>query len=216
MSTTETSPKWEPVLPLIAILRGIRPEDALAHVTTLIGMGFEAIEIPLNSPDWETSLKVVLGRFGERTWIGGGTVLETSQVDRLKALGARLAVAPNTCPTLIRHAVLQGLTVIPGVATPTEAFEALGAKAQALKIFPAGSLGPGFVRALRAVLPPAPLYAVGGVTPENLAAYLDAGCVGAGLGTQLYQPDQPLSRTEAMAKEYLEAFRETKRQQGVP
>src|SRR5580700_5427811 len=212
MSALEVSPYWQPALPLMAILRGIRPGDALAHVSTLIGMGFDAIEIPLNSTDWETSLKAVLGRFGERTWIGGGTVLELAQADRLKALSARLMVAPNVRPALIRHAVTLGLTAIPGIATPTEAFEALDAKAQALKIFPAGSLGPCFVRALRAVLPPVPLYAVGGVTPENLGAFLAAGCAGAGLGNQLYQPDQPLSRTETMARAYLEAFREAKRQ----
>jgi 2-dehydro-3-deoxyphosphogalactonate aldolase len=129
----------------------------------------------------------------------------------LQAIQARLVVAPNVRPALISYAVARNLTVVPGVATPTEAFEALDAGAQALKIFPAGIYGPDFIRAVRAVLPPVPLYAVGGVTPENLGTFLAAGCVGAGLGSQLYKPAQTVSRTESMAKAFLQAFREAAR-----
>lgn len=199
---------WTPRLPLIAILRGIRPDEALAHVGALVDAGFDAIEIPLNSPQWQASVKLAVEHFGERVWIGGGTVLTVSDVDALQSSGARLMVAPNTQSALIRYAVTKQLIVAPGIATPSEAFDALDAGAQALKIFPATTYGPDFVRAIRAVLPPVPLYAVGGITPQNLGEYLAAGCAGAGLGSQLYQPQQPVTRTEEMAQAYLRAFRE--------
>lgn len=199
---------WTPRLPLIAILRGIRPDEALAHVGALVDAGFDAIEIPLNSPQWQASVKLAVEHFGERAWIGGGTVLTVSDVDALQSSGARLMVAPNTQSALIRYAVTKKLIVAPGIATPSEAFDALDAGAQALKIFPATTYGPDFVRAIRAVLPPVPLYAVGGITPQNLGEYLAAGCAGAGLGSQLYQPQQPVTRTEEMAQAYLRAFRE--------
>lgn len=199
---------WTPRLPLIAILRGIRPDEALAHVGALVDAGFDAIEIPLNSPQWQTSVKLAVEHFGARAWIGGGTVLTVSDVDALQSSGARLMVAPNTQSALIRYAVTKKLIVAPGIATPSEAFDALDAGAQALKIFPATTYGPDFVRAIRAVLPPVPLYAVGGITPQNLGEYLAAGCAGAGLGSQLYQPQQPVTRTEEMAQAYLRAFRE--------
>lgn len=199
---------WKPSLPLIAILRGIRPDETLAHVAALAAAGFDAIEIPLNSPDWQTSIGLAVEHFGERMWIGGGTVLTHAEVDTLEALGARLILAPNTRPELIRHAVAKKFAIAPGVATCSEAFDALEAGAPALKIFPAASYGPELIRSLRAVLPPVPLYAVGGITPENLSAYLAAGCVGAGLGSHLYRPQQPVSRTEDMAQAYLQAYRE--------
>ncbi len=198
---------WNPKLPLIAILRGIRPDETLAHVGALIEIGFDAIEIPLNSPDWQTSISLAVEHFGTQAWIGGGTVLTSAEVDGLSDLGARLVVAPNTRTALIRHAVANNMQVIPGIATPSEAFEALEAGAHALKIFPASSCGPDFVRAIRAVLPPVPLYAVGGITANNLAAYLAAGCTGAGLGSQLYRPQQPLSQTKAMAQAFMQTFR---------
>jgi 2-dehydro-3-deoxyphosphogalactonate aldolase len=210
-SSTSESPgrmDFELELPLIAILRGIRPEETLDHVGALIAAGFGAIEIPLNSPDWQLSIERAIEHFGDRAWIGGGTVLTNAQVDTLSAMGACLVVTPNTRPSLIGHAVGKGLRVAAGIATPSEAFEALDAGAQALKIFPATTFGPGFVRAIRAVLPPVPLLAVGGITPGNLGDYLRAGCTGAGLGSDLYQPAQPVSRTEAMARTFIQAYRE--------
>jgi 2-dehydro-3-deoxyphosphogalactonate aldolase len=211
MIPRDSSAYWTPALPLIAILCGIRPGEALAHVEVLIDAGFDAIEILLNSPEWQSSLRLVLERFGKDAWIGGGTVLTIAEVDMLKVLRARLMVAPNVRPALISYAIARNLTVVPGVATPTDAFEALDAGAQALKIFPASIYGPDFIRAVRAVLPPVSLYAVGGVTPENLGSFVAAGCVGAGLGSQLYKPAQPVSRTESMAKAFLQAFREATR-----
>jgi len=199
---------WSPTLPLIAILRGISPGETVGHVGALVALGFDAIEIPLNSPDWRISVKLAVDHFGKHAWIGGGTVLTPDEVDALQDLGARLMVAPNTRSVVIRHAVGRNLTMIPGIATPTEAFDALEAGASALKVFPAVAAGAALIRALRAVLPPVPLYAVGGITPENLGAFIGAGATGAGLGTELYRPRQSLSRTESMARSFLQAFRE--------
>lgn len=199
---------WTPILPLIAILRGIRPEETVAHVGALIEHGFDTVEIPLNSPGWQTSIGLAVEHFGTRMCVGGGTVLTTAEVDTLAALGARLVVAPNMRPAVIRRALSNGMAVAPGIATPTEAFAALEAGATALKVFPVASVGPGLVRALRAVLPPVPLYAVGGVTPGNLKEFLVAGCTGAGLGSELYRAGQSASHTADMAKIYVRAFRQ--------
>jgi 2-dehydro-3-deoxyphosphogalactonate aldolase len=199
---------WPTALPLIAILRGIRPDEAVAHVQALVDAGFDAIEIPLNSPDWQASIRDVASRFGDRALIGGGTVLREADADTLADVGGRLVVTPNTRPSLIAHAVRRGMHVAAGFSTASEAFDALDAGAQALKLFPATTFGPGHVKALRAVLPPVPLFAVGGVTPANLRDYLQAGCIGAGLGSDLYTPGQPLSRTADMARAFVNAYRE--------
>ena len=199
---------WPTRLPLIAILRGIRPDEAIAHVQALVDAGFDAIEIPLNSPDWCTSIRAVAAQFGSRALIGGGTVLREADADVLAEAGGRLVVTPNTRPALIAHAVSRGLQVAAGFATASEAFAALDAGAQALKLFPATTYGPGHVKALRAVLPPVPLFAVGGITPANLAEYMAAGCIGAGLGSDLYKPGQPVARTAEMARAFVNAYRE--------
>lgn len=197
---------WPTRLPLIAILRGIRPDEALDHAQALVDAGFDAIEIPLNSPDWATSVRRVADAFGTRALIGGGTVLRNDDADALAAAGGKLVVTPNTRPSLIAHAVQRGLLVAAGFATASEAFDALDAGAQALKLFPATTYGPGHVKALRAVLPPVPLFAVGGVTPQNLGDYLDAGCTGAGLGSDLYKPGQEAARTAAKAHAFVDAY----------
>lgn len=202
--------QWPTRLPLIAILRGIRPDEALAHAQALVDAGFDAIEIPLNSPDWAYSVRAVADAFGARALIGGGTVLREDEADALAAAGGRLVVTPNTRPALITHAVQRGLHVAAGFATASEAFAALDAGAQALKLFPATTYGPGHVRALRAVLPPVPLFAVGGITPANLADYLRAGCIGAGLGSDLYKPGQGADRTAAMARDFVAAYRDAR------
>lgn len=199
---------WPTQLPLIAILRGVRPEEAVAHAQALIEAGFDAIEIPLNSPDWRRSVRSVAEAFGTGALIGGGTVLRESDADALADVGGKLAVTPNTRPSLIAHAVRRGLWVAAGFATASEAFDALDAGAQALKLFPATTYGPGHVKALRAVLPPVPMFAVGGVTPANLADYLRAGCTGAGLGSDLYKPGQDVARTAAMARAFVKAYRD--------
>jgi 2-dehydro-3-deoxyphosphogalactonate aldolase len=197
---------WPTPLPLIAILRGIRPDEALAHAQALVDAGFDAIEVPLNSPDWALSVRRVADAFGERALIGGGTVLRNEDVDALAAAGGKLVVTPNTRPSLIAHAVARGLHVAAGFATASEAVDALDAGAQALKLFPATTYGPRHVKALRAVLPPVPLFAVGGVTPDNLGEYLRAGCTGAGLGSDLYRPGQDPARTASQARAFVAAW----------
>lgn len=193
-------------LPLIAILRGIAPGEALAHASALVEEGYDAIEIPTNSPDWETSVADCAREHGAHAAIGAGTVLTPAHVDALVDAGGTLMVTPNTRAPLIRYAVDRGLQVAAGFATASEAFDALDAGAQMLKLFPASVHGPALVRALRSVLPPVALFAVGGVTPENLPGYLLAGCQGAGIGGELYRPGQALERTRERARRFRQAY----------
>lgn len=201
--------QWQTNLPLIAILRGITPADAHDHVAAVLDAGFDAVEIPLNSPQWEQSIPAMVNAFGDRALIGAGTVLKPEQVDRLAEMGCQLIVTPNIQPEVIRHAVGYGMTVCPGCATATEAFTALDAGAQALKIFPSSAFGPDYIKALKAVLPAdVPVFAVGGVTPENLAQWMKAGCVGAGLGSDLYRAGQSVERTAQQAAAFVKAYQE--------
>ena len=208
MSVDALTPASPFRLPLIAILRGIRPKEAAAHVGVLIEEGFDAIEIPLNSPDWAVSIGAVVREFGAKAWIGGGTVLREQDVDTLLALGVRFIVTPNTNPPLIHHAVQRGLQVVAGFATASEAFAAIDAGAQMLKLFPASVYGPSLVPALRAVLPPIPLFVVGGVTPTTLPAYLSTGSTGAGIGGDLYKPGQSAETTRQHARAFRQALLE--------
>ncbi|ANG90903.1 2-dehydro-3-deoxy-6-phosphogalactonate aldolase [Enterobacteriaceae bacterium 155047] len=201
--------QWQTNLPLIAILRGITPDEAVAHVGAAIDAGFDAVEIPLNSPEWEKSIPAVVEAFGDKALIGAGTVLQPEQVDQLAKMGCKLIVTPNIHPEVIRRAVSYGMTVCPGCATATEAFTALDAGAQALKIFPSSAFGPDYIKALKAVLPASvPVFAVGGVTPENLAQWINSGCAGAGLGSDLYRAGQSVERTATQAAAFVEAYRE--------
>jgi 2-dehydro-3-deoxyphosphogalactonate aldolase len=196
-------------LPLIAILRGITPEQTLGHVGTLVDIGFDAIEIPLNSPSWADSIALAQREYGDRAWIGAGTVLRNEDVDVLAQIGARFIVTPNTRPALIRHAVSHGLSVVAGFATASEAFDAIDAGAQILKLFPAATYGSGHVRALRSVLPPhVPVYVVGGITPTTLADYFGNGATGAGIGGELYRPGQSVDVTLAHARAFVQAYQE--------
>jgi len=193
---------------LVAILRGIYPHEASDHVGALIEEGFRYIEIPLNSPQWQKSIAEMVIRYGDSACIGAGTVLKVEQVDFLAQIGAKLVVTPNTQPAVIRRAVDAGMRVCAGCATATEAFTALEAGAQWLKIFPSAAFGPAYISALKAVLPPqVPVLAVGGVTPENLAEYLRAGCAGAGLGGDLYRAGQDVETTRVQARRFMAAWR---------
>jgi len=199
-------------LPLIAILRGLRPDEALAHVAALVEAGFDAIEIPLNSPDWSSSIAAAVSAFGSRAVIGAGTVLQVRQVEALQRIGARMIVTPNTAPPVIARARAAGMWTCIGCMSATEAFAALDAGAQMLKIFPSSALGSAYIRALKAVLPPAvPVFAVGGISTGNLPDYLAAGCAGAGLGGELYRAGQDVQRTREQAQAFVQAFRELPR-----
>lgn len=192
---------------LIAILRGIRPDEASGHIEALLDAGFRHIEIPLNSPDWQKSIPQMVSRYGDQARIGAGTVLQVQQVDFLAQVGASLIVTPNTNPAVIRRAVEAGMQVYAGCATASEAFSALEAGAQCLKIFPASAFGPAYIAALKAVIPPTvPVLAVGGVTPDNLADYLRAGCAGAGLGSDLYRAGQSVEVTRTQARRFMAAL----------
>lgn len=180
---------WLTPLALVAILRGIRPEEAVPVGETLVAAGFRIIEVPLNSPEPFTSIGRLATALGERALIGAGTVLRAADIGRLADAGGRLAVMPHADTRIIREAKRQGLICVPGIATPTEAFAALDAGADALKLFPAEVLPPAAVKAIRAVLPGAVrLMPVGGITPERMAPYVEAGAAGFGLGSALYRP----------------------------
>ncbi len=201
--------QWTTKIPLIAILRGVRPQEVNQHISVLLEAGFDAIEIPLNSPDWQTSIQLAVDTFGHRALLGAGTVLKPEQVDVLHSLGSKLVVTPNMSPDVIRRAVELGMTVCAGCATATEAFNALDAGAQALKIFPSSAFGPDYINALKAVLPAdVPVFAVGGVTPENLSMYMRAGCVGAGLGGDLYRAGQTPETTVKQADAFIKAYKD--------
>ncbi|MCO7727100.1 2-dehydro-3-deoxy-6-phosphogalactonate aldolase [Brucella intermedia] len=174
--------------PLVAILRGIRPEETEAIVGALIETGFEAIEIPLNSPEPFVSIAKAVKLAPANVLIGAGTVLSVEDVDRLNDVGGRLLVSPNVDPDVIRRAGQHGMVTMPGVFTPTEAFTAIRAGASALKFFPASVLGADGIKAVCAVLPKdIPVGAVGGVSEADFATYRAAGVSCFGLGSSLYK-----------------------------
>lgn len=181
-------------LPLIAILRGLEPDQALEVGTILIDAGFRAIEVPLNSPKPLKSIERLADAFGDQAIIGAGTVLRAKDIGDIAKAGGRLVVMPHADTSLIRQADHLGLFCLPGVATPTEAFAALEAGADGLKMFPAEAMPPPVVKAWRAVLrPPIKLIPVGGITPETMDAYVEAGASGFGLGSALFKPGMALT-----------------------
>lgn len=192
---------------LIAILRGIRPEETEATVAVLIEAGFTAIEIPLNSPDPFRSIETAARMAPADCLIGAGTVLTVEDVERLNDVGGRLTVSPNVVPAVIERAATHGMVTMPGVMTPTEAFTAIDAGASGLKFFPASVLGPSGIAAIKAVLPKdAEISAVGGVSEESFADYAKVGVRSFGLGSSLYRPgiaaEEVASRAEATIKAY--------------
>ena len=194
-------------LPLVAILRGLPPADALAIGTALVGEGWTLIEVPLNSPQPLTSIATLAAAMPDAV-IGAGTVLTTQQVREVHAAGAQLVVAPNFDADVVRAARALGMICLPGVATASEAFAALAAGASGLKLFPAEMIGPPVVKALRAVLrADTVLLPVGGITPESMAAYRRAGANGFGLGSALYQPGMDAARVAERACAFIVAWR---------
>jgi 2-dehydro-3-deoxyphosphogalactonate aldolase len=192
---------------LIAILRGIEPAEAEAVAAVIVEAGFGAIEVPLNSLDPLASIGSISRRWGDRIVVGAGTVLTPHEVDAVGAAGAALVVAPNADPAVIERAVTVGLAVLPGVATMTEAFQALRAGASGLKLFPGEAMPPEVVRAWRAVLPKdTELYPVGGVTAERIAPYRRAGASGFGIGSALYRPGASAKEVERTAHAFVSAW----------
>jgi 2-dehydro-3-deoxyphosphogalactonate aldolase len=179
----------KPKRSLVAILRGVKPDEAESIVGTLIETGFELIEVPLNSPEPFVSIEKVAARFGKDALIGAGTVLTAADCARVADVGGRLMVSPNVDADVLSTAVARGMVTMPGVFTPTEAFLALRCGASALKFFPASVLGPSGIAAQMAVLPKGVVVgAVGGVSDKNLADYVKAGVRAFGLGSSLYRP----------------------------
>lgn len=179
--------------PIVAILRGITPPEAVATAQSLIANGITLIEVPLNSPDAFDSIARMIDAFGAQAEIGAGTVLRPAEVTQLAAIGGRLVVSPNCNPDVIRATRQAGLASYPGVMTPSEAFAALDAGATALKLFPGELIGPTGLKAMRAVLPAGTdCYAVGGVNADTMRDWIAAGAAGIGVGTGIFRPgDSP-------------------------
>jgi len=195
-------------LPLIAVLRGITPAEIPDIGAALVVQGFRILEVPLNSPQPFESIRTLATLHGERCLVGAGTVLAVDDVARVEAAGGRVIVMPHADVAVIRAAKQRGLICVPGVATPTEAFSALAAGADGLKMFPADQLPPGAVKAWRAVLPSdALVFAVGGIKPDTMAPYWAAGASGFGTGSNLYRPGASADEVRAVAAEYAAAFR---------
>ncbi|PPB80773.1 2-keto-3-deoxy-phosphogalactonate aldolase [Albidovulum inexpectatum] len=192
---------------IIAILRGITPEEASPVAHALVEAGITRIEVPLNSPRPFDSISRMIAAVGDRALVGAGTVLSPEQVARLRGLGAGLVVSPDCNPQVIAAAREAGMVTCPGVMTPTECFAALRAGADALKLFPASLIGPEGLRAMRAVLPEgARVYAVGGVGADNFAQWRAAGADGFGIGSALYKPGLTVEQVAERARELVQAW----------
>ncbi|PMR72363.1 2-dehydro-3-deoxy-6-phosphogalactonate aldolase [Halomonas heilongjiangensis] len=195
-------------LPLIGILRGVTPSEAVAVGEAVLAAGITTLEVPLNSPEPLESIRLLAEALGERALVGAGTVLTPAQVRDVHAAGGRLVVSPNCRPAVITETRRLGMASWPGVVTPSEAFDALDAGASGLKLFPAVQVGLAGMQALRAVLPAGTrLYAVGGIGADDFAAWRAAGVDGAGLGGALYQPGQSPERVGEQARTLVTAWR---------
>jgi 2-dehydro-3-deoxyphosphogalactonate aldolase len=190
--------------PLIAIIRGVTPDEVEAIGEAIYEAGIRIVEVPLNSPDPLNSIERLASRFGERMLVGGGTVLRWSQVHEVKDSGGRLVVSPNSDAEVIDAAVRAALISCPGYFTPSEAFAAVAAGATALKLFPAEAASPAVLKAHMAVIPSeVPMIIVGGVQPDNLRPWIEAGAAGFGLGSGLFKPGRSPAATFEKAQAYV-------------
>ena len=190
--------------PLIAIIRGVRPEEAEAIGDAVYESGIRIVEVPLNSPDPLRSIELLAKRFGDRMLVGAGTVLTTQDVQRVKDVGGRIIVSPDTNIEVVSAAAAAGLVSSPGYFTPSEAFAALRAGAHALKLFPAEGASPAVLKAQLAVIPKdVPVMVVGGVAPDNMQPWIASGAAGFGLGSGLYKPGQTAADTLEKARAYV-------------
>ena len=196
-----------PTPPLVAILRGLERERATEVARVLFEAGFRIVEVPLNRPGALDAIAGIAAMAPRDALVGGGTMLSRADVEAVHAAGGRLMVAPNCNPAVIAHAAARGMLTAPGVATPTEAFAALDAGGQVLKLFPAEVIGPAGLKAMASVLPAGTgLWPVGGITPASLAAWLQAGATGFGIGSQLFRPGMPLAEIAAAARGFVAAW----------
>jgi 2-dehydro-3-deoxyphosphogalactonate aldolase len=208
MNASETLRSLLDQCPLVAIIRGVTPDEAEAVGQAIFDAGIRIIEVPLNSPEPLRSIERLAARLGDEALIGAGTVLEPQQVRDVAAAGGRLIVSPNTNGEVIAAAAAAGLVSAPGYFTPSEAFAALAAGATALKLFPAEGVTPAVLKAQRAVIPRGvPIIVVGGVAPDNMQPWRDAGADGFGLGSGLYKPGQSADATAERARAYVAGVR---------
>ena len=208
MNPREELKWWMAQCPLVAIIRGVTPDEAEDIGTAIWEAGIRIIEVPLNSPEPLESIARLAARFGDGALVGAGTVLEPEQVAQVREAGGRVIVSPNTHPPVIEAAAAAGMVSLPGYFTPSEAFDALRAGAHGLKLFPAEGATPAVVKGQKAVLPKdVPLLAVGGISPDNMRPWLDAGADGFGLGSGLYKPGQSAEETAEKARAYVAGVR---------
>ncbi len=196
-----------PRVEMVAILRGLTPERAAETGQALVAAGFRSIEVPLNSPEPFETIKLLASAHRD-CLVGAGTVLSAQEVNQVRAAGGRLIVAPNCDAQVIRHALGFGMRVMPGIATPSEAFAAVQAGATELKLFPASTYGPGHLRALKSVLPKnVKVYPVGGIGSQDIAEWLGSGADGFGFGGELFKPAYTLAEVSTRAKGLFDALR---------
>lgn len=193
--------------PLVAILRGVRPDEVVAIGEELVAAGFTLIEVPMNSPDPLDSVVRLVAALGDRAMIGAGTVLTPVQVDSVREAGGRMVISPNMNADVIRASVAAGMVSLPGIATPTEALAALDAGATALKLFPAEAASPAVLKAMRAILPrETRVLPVGGIVPDGMGPWREAGAAGFGLGSALYKPGLSADAVGANARAFVAAL----------
>ncbi|UZD90633.1 2-dehydro-3-deoxy-6-phosphogalactonate aldolase [Cognatishimia activa] len=185
---------------IIAILRGVKPDEVVAICETILEAGIDRIEVPLNSPQPFDSIGLIAEAFGDRALIGAGTVLTPEDAQRVKEVGGALVVSPDTNPAVIKKTKELGMQSFPGVMTPTDCFAALRAGADGLKFFPGNLVGPAGLKAMRAVIPAeVPAYAVGGAGPDNFAEWAAAGATGFGIGSAIYKAGCSVAEVRAKA-----------------
>ena len=201
--------QFESHIPLIAILRGVKPDEVISIAEALVQEGIRIIEVPLNSPEAFKSIEMLHKSFGQEAVIGAGTVLNCEDVEQAHKVGAKIIVAPNMNEQVMKKTRDLGMLSIPGVFTPTEAFAAINNGAYALKFFPAVMFTPETIKAIRAVMPKeAKIFAVGGCDSGNMHLWAKSGCNGFGLGTAIYKPNDDANNVRQKAKELVEAFNE--------
>ena len=197
--------------PIAAILRGIRPDEALDVAAALVEAGIRILEVPFNSPDPLVSIGAMQQAFGDRAIIGGGTVLSVEALEQLHGVGGRIMVTPNTNPAVIARGAELGLDLLPGFMTPSEAFAAIAAGARRIKLFPAARLGPAYVKAIKDVLPKhVGVWAVGGTGADTIGDWLAGGCEGIGVGGALYRPGDDALTVRERAVDLVAAWQRAK------